>query len=287
MEKIKSIEKTLLNKRVAIISHDSGGAEILSSFVKLYRAKYSYTVSGPAIKIFKNKVNNFKILPLKQNVDNSDIILTGTGLGSDLEYKAIVYSKKKDKIVYSYLDHWVNYRKRFIRNKKLELPDEIWVGDKYAKKIASKLFDNVKFVPNPYWSLTIKQFKKIKKKTSPNNIIFVSSNINRLKVKKYRDLVIFKKFLDFIKKKKINNKIIIRKHPTEKNNKFNSTIFKKNNIKLDVNKSLTSSICNCSMIFGHNSMALVIGKLCGLKTFHINIGEKISIPKQFIDQIVK
>ena len=166
MEKIKSIEKTLLNKRVAIISHDSGGAEILSSFVKLYRAKYSYTVSGPAINIFKNKVNNFKILPLKQNVDNSDIIITGTGLGSDLEYKAIVYSKKKDKLVYSYLDHWVNYRKRFIRDKKLELPDEIWVGDKYAKKIASKLFDNVKFVPNPYWSLTIKQFKKIKKKIS-------------------------------------------------------------------------------------------------------------------------
>tara|TARA_B100000795_G_scaffold123085_1_gene91668 strand:- start:8164 stop:9027 length:864 start_codon:yes stop_codon:yes gene_type:complete len=287
MEKIKSIEKTLLNKRVAIISHDSGGAEILSSFVKLYRAKYSYTVSGPAINIFKNKVNNFKILPLKQNVDNSDIIITGTGLGSDLEYKAIVYSKKKDKLVYSYLDHWVNYRKRFIRDKKLELPDEIWVGDKYAKKIASKLFDNVKFVPNPYWSLTIKQFKKIKKKINSNNIIFVSSNSNRLKVKKSRDLVIFKKFLDFVKKKKINNKIIIRKHPTEKNNKFNSKIYKKTNIKLDVNKSLTSSMCNCSMIFGHNTMALVIGKLCGLKTFHINVSEKISIPRQFIDQIVK
>ena len=286
MEKNKSIEKLLLGKKVSVISYDSGGAEVLSSFTKHYKAKYSFTVGGPAQKIFENKINNFKNLPLTKNIDKSDIVITGTGLDSDLEYEAIKYCKKNNKKVFSYIDHWVNYKKRFIRRNKLLLPNELWVGDNDAKKIAKKNFKKIKIVlvPNPYWIQSINNFKKIKKIVS-NTILFVSSNNDRSNNKRINDQVIFTKFLKYLKNKDIK-KINIRRHPSEKNNKFKLKFYKKKFIKFDNNKNLLSSLSSCSKIFGHNSMALVLGKLCGLDTFHININGKLSIPKKFIDHII-
>ena len=50
---------------------------------------------------------------------------------------------QKNKInVCAYLDHWVNYKQRFILNKKLILPNEIWVSDTLAYTIAKETFQN-------------------------------------------------------------------------------------------------------------------------------------------------
>ena len=44
---------------------------------------------------------------------------------------------QKNKIfVISVIDHWINYKKRFFRNNKIFFPDELWVTDNYAYKIA-------------------------------------------------------------------------------------------------------------------------------------------------------
>ena len=40
----------------------------------------------------------------------------------------------------SVLDHWVNYKERFIRGGELILPDEIWVCDNHALALAKKAF---------------------------------------------------------------------------------------------------------------------------------------------------
>ena len=60
MEKIKSLNKNFFDESIGIICHDSGGAEILSSFVKLYNGKYNFTLKGPANDIFKKKFKNKK-----------------------------------------------------------------------------------------------------------------------------------------------------------------------------------------------------------------------------------
>lgn len=42
---------------ITIISHDAGGAEILSSYVKNIKNQYLFCLSGPAIDIFNKKIN--------------------------------------------------------------------------------------------------------------------------------------------------------------------------------------------------------------------------------------
>jgi len=267
------------NKKICLVANDAGGAEILKSFAYYSNSNLKFILTGPEKKIFKKKtkINNYKKI-----IDKSDLVITGTSYMSDTEYKCIKYCKKKNIKVFSVLDHWVNYKIRFIRNKKYLLPDKIIVCDNEAKKIASRIFKNLLFMKNPNWKYIKEKFKN--KNKNKNNYLFVSSNYNRLK-KKYNDAWILNKLINHLEKKNENYNLFIRRHPTEENKKFkNFNSRSKIKIILDNNKNLISSLRNKFVICGHNSMAMVIGKICGLKTLNINIqNQKYTIPSKYID----
>ena len=127
---------------ICISSNDAGGAEILSSWLKKYNKKYVLNLSGPALKIFKKKIKVSKNFSKISSCPNTiSKIITSTSKNSIQEINAIKYAKKNKIFVISLIDHWTNYEKRFIRNKKKILPNELWVTDKYALRIAKSKFD--------------------------------------------------------------------------------------------------------------------------------------------------
>ena len=138
---------------IAIVSHDAGGAEILSSWIRQNKEPYCLVLSGPAISIFKRKLDIVEIYSLPDAIEMSDWVLCGTSWQSELEKQAIFQAKAADKKVIAYLDHWVNYTKRFELHNHVNLPDEIWVGDSDAKNIAEKIFSSTKVLlkSNPYF----------------------------------------------------------------------------------------------------------------------------------------
>ena len=44
------------NQNVAVVSHDAGGAEILSSWVVRNKVKCVFVLDGPAVGIFEKKI---------------------------------------------------------------------------------------------------------------------------------------------------------------------------------------------------------------------------------------
>jgi hypothetical protein len=271
------------NKKICIVANDAGGAMILKYLVYFSKSKFSYILTGPAKNIFnrKNSKQNYRNI-----IDSSDFVITGTSYKSLTEYNCIKYCKKINKKVYSVLDHWINYKIRFLRNRKYVFPDKIIVCDKDAKKIASKEFKNISYMSNPYWRYIKKKF--IKKNNLNKDYLFVSSNYDRLK-KKNSDISILKKLLSNLKKNKFDSRLFIRRHPSETNAKFNNyfLINKSYKIYLDKNKNLIDSFKGKKIIFGHNSMALVIGKICGLKTVNINIKDQANtLPSKYIDKFI-
>ena len=94
-----------MKETVAIIAHDSGGAEILSSWVLRSNYNYIFVIQGPAKNIFFRKIPNIKIHDLYDAINKCDWILTETGGSTNLNYKAILTAKKKGKRVISFLDH--------------------------------------------------------------------------------------------------------------------------------------------------------------------------------------
>ena len=168
----------------AIVCHDAGGAEILSNYIKNIN-NYYLVLSGPAKKIFKSKFKKIYSFKLKNIIKKCNLILCGTSAKSNLEINAIKYGKKLNIKTIAFLEHWINYKERFLRNKKLFLPDELRVGDKYAKKIAEKLFKNlpIKLIQNPYWKNFCYQLKKFKRKrtnSSKEIILYFTENLEQI-----------------------------------------------------------------------------------------------------------
>ena len=151
------MEKTQ-NKKIAIISNDAGGAEILCKWVNInYKNHFFFSLSGPAKRIFKINKIKFLNLGVKKAVSKSSIVFTGTSLKSNHELKAIKFARKKNKKSFSFLDHWINYENRFIRDKKKIFPDTVCTLDKYAYKKAKKIFGNkVKLLNNFYFEVISK-----------------------------------------------------------------------------------------------------------------------------------
>ena len=91
-------------------------------------------------KACTQKIGKTKNISLESAIADSDWLLSGTSYSSNLEIRAIELARANKKKSVAFLDHWCNYTDRFKREGKMFLPDEIWVGDEEAYKIANKEF---------------------------------------------------------------------------------------------------------------------------------------------------
>src|SRR5256885_10615944 len=98
---------------VAVVSHDAGGAEILSSYVRHHRADAVFVLDGPARAIFARKLGAVKRAGLEAAVAQCDSLICGTSGQSNLEIDAIRAAKALRKPSVAFLDHWANYKERF------------------------------------------------------------------------------------------------------------------------------------------------------------------------------
>lgn len=280
---MENIENLLIGKKILIASHDVGGANLIKDFLDHYNIKARYYLRGPALNIFKKRIQHNLI----KNIIRSDIVITGTGWQSDIEYKAIKYARKLNKNCITFVDHWVNYKKRFLRNNKLVFPNIILVFDKISELKIKKVFKSkvkVLRVKNFYFHNFLKRVKKFR--VLSNSILYLSSNYDKA-LKKKVDLVLLRKFIYKITKlKKYKNfGIDIKTHPTENSGKYLK--FKKNHPKIKniiKKKKLEDIILKYKVVAGTETMGLVLAKLCKLKTINniYRVGIEKNLPSKYL-----
>lgn len=262
------------NFNYGIITHDAGGAEIISSLLSYEKLKFTCYLEGPAKKIFNEKIINLKNDTLENTIKNSDIILLGSSWQSDLEYNALILAKKYKKLTLTVLDHWVNYLMRFKRNLELVLPDIILLCDDYAYELARKEFKNYKSniftIDNYYFNQVKDEYNKLN--ISSNEIKFKYLYLCEpiieplIKMSKKIDFYGFNEFEilnKFLENVKSDENILIRLHPSENINKYDQ-ILKKSGINYIISKNkLIEDISVSEIVYGWCTMALVISKLLG------------------------
>ena len=103
---------------------------------------------------------------------------------------------------------------------------------------------------------------------------------------------ILEKIIESLSELKLLHKITtltIRRHPSESNDKYNTFLCPGLIIQNNCENDLVESIANHEYVVGVNSMALVIGKLCGKNTLNFLIdghGDE-TIPSRYIDRTVR
>lgn len=279
-------------KKKLIISKDAGAANMIFHYLKSINDTYYCYLESPANKIFKHK--NFIKLKNIKNLEKYDLLITGTSIENKLELENIIAAKKLGIYTVTFLDHWTNYKKRFLKKKKIILPNEIIYFDKTSFILLNKIFNKniikktlkLTKVNNTYFQ-TVRRKKK-------NDLLLLSSNYDSLKKNNINDNNIlysfFKKNYLYFKNKKINN-YFLKNHPSENKKKFISLIKKiKNEFNVDIKiidrdlKKMTGSIKH---VVGYNSMALVIAKLSGCITYEIRITQlKSDIPNNYIKKYI-
>ena len=268
---------------IAVISHDQGGAEILSRWVKINPNNYNFSLDGPAKKVFKTNFGYYKNLEYKEAILKSKWVICSTGWQSELEKKAVKFAKKNKIKVVSFLDHWVNYKERFLLDDNYIFPDEIWVCDKYAYVLAKNIFKNINIVlkRNYYLENIYDELKKEKKflknNHNENSVLYLGENIAEHNLKAhgnpnylgYTEKHAFSYFLQNINLFPKIEKIIVRPHPSEDRNyewaKKLSCLVQISPIE----NTLLEDILGSETIIGCESMALVISIMASKRVISI------------------
>ena len=250
-------------KKIGFVCNDAGAANIICSWIQTKDInKYNFYLKGPAIQIFKH-LNIKNQRNMKKVILSSDVIVAGTGWMSDVEFNAIKIANLNKIYSIAVIDHWVNYKERFIRNRKLYYPNEFWVTDRYAYNIAKKYFpsNNIFLKKNNYLNIQLDKIKK--SKSDKKTILYILEPIRKQWIKnKKSEFQSLNFFLSKLEKISLPKEFIIklRLHPSEKKTKYNNWIKKQkiNNIELDKNIDLHQSIGESYCVVGLNSFALVI-----------------------------
>lgn len=267
--------------KTAVVCHDAGGAELVSSYVRQHNIDSLFILEGPAVKVFERKLGSIKISSLKDAVYQSASVLCGTSWQSDIEFNAIKLARELEKSSVAFLDHWVNYQDRFIRFGETVLPDKIWVGDTIAESIAIRAFPNtsVVLIDNPYLQdmkneLHNYQIGRLSLDESIS-VIYICEPISTHAKLRYGDA----RYWGYVEEDALRfflsnisifgksiNQILIRPHPSEPIGKYN---WLKKEFKLPIqlggSHSLVEEIANSDLVAGCESMAMVVGLLAGKK----------------------
>ena len=271
--------------KALVVCNDAGAATLLAYWCKQEKGEFVYAIYGPAQKIFIQNGFRFTDEPIEVllNTHEYNRILTGTGWMTDTEKKAIRYALKKNIYCISAIDHWVNYKERFILNGKYYYPNEIWVSDKYALNIAKEIFDKSIKVVQKDSPLQRRVKSIIKSKIRKEENKYLKQDIRILlamePIRKHwmnqqtnytpeiESLVWFQdnleKILDILGiKSQIS--IFLRPHPSEDRNKYKEFIeqwesFSRPILKISEIEDIFNDINESNVVLGCETQALVIG----------------------------
>ena len=264
---------------LALISHDAGGAEILSSYARQQKLECLYVLEGPALKIFRRKLGALETCSLEEAVQQSTSILCGTSWQSDLEFNAIKKMRSLGKHSVVFLDHWVNYRERFTRSVETCLPDEIWVGDAMADVMAKNLFPDttICLLENPYVNDIRQELAAVKVQgvTSSDGIavLYVCEPVREHALLRFGD----ERHWGYVEEEALRyflaniatlgspiSRVLIRPHPSEPINKYNWALYEFDlPIEMGGARTLIEEMTESDVVVGCESMAMVVGLVAG------------------------
>jgi hypothetical protein len=258
---------------LVFVSHDAGAANHIIAWIAKYNffGEFRIYFKGPARKNLKNQFPNIKIFDtLESSLEKAKTLICGTGWQTDIEYNALKIANELNIESIAIIDHWVNYKTRFTRNNIEILPNQIWVMDSEAYSIAKKTFKNVKISKkkNTYLSEILKKILPINK-VKKNKLLYILEPARSNWGKNIPgEFQAFNYMLDNWDKLNIPNEteIILRPHPSDSIEKYDSLLQINRKIKID-NNTLEQSISDSKWICGCESFALIIGIKSNRKVF--------------------
>ncbi|HEX7887947.1 MAG TPA: hypothetical protein VF522_01200 [Ramlibacter sp.] len=139
----------------AAVCHDAGAANQVIAWIRSAGAGDAVrpVMRGPAERLWRVAFPDRALVDdVESALEEVALLVSGTGWGSELEHEARVLARARGVRSIAVLDHWVNYGQRFERGGTQVLPDEFWVFDEHAYRLARETFPGgaIRRMPNRY-----------------------------------------------------------------------------------------------------------------------------------------
>jgi hypothetical protein len=259
-----------LPEPLAVVCHDAGASSLIISWLRHYPGAVRAHLQGPAAILWeKTTPNRGESPPLADTLAGAAVLLSGTGWASDIEHSARKLAREAGIRSIAVLDHWVNYRERFVRQDEVVLPDELWVADGEAYVEARRCFPEVPIrqLPNLYLEELVEEVAAHGPQPArqrPRNILYVLEPIRQRWGNDDRpgELQAFQFFLDHLAEAGAGEDVHIwlRPHPSDSPGKYDDWVrlFPGVNLTVDKTDSLSHQIAWADWVVGCESFALVI-----------------------------
>lgn len=281
-----------LKQKILVATNDAGGAEVLAAYVLANQKRFDFIcyASGPAVKIMEQNGIVWSRAPEKRRLiagilrkhQNVKLVLTGTGWMTGIEVGFLAEARILGFPTAALIDHWVNYRERFDfprKNWQENLPDQIWVTNRTAFKMAKRLFPSIriKHIPNYYLLNIAREYYMLKRKRAESrSILFLSEplgkNTGLFNVKttnRFSEFRALRDTLSIVCALKKSIPVLIRFHPSEKKSKYDGIIERysaKVKITKSANRKIVDDMAKAKLVIGMTSMSLIVSLACNKKT---------------------
>jgi hypothetical protein len=257
------------------VAHDAGSANHIAEWIGSISLDGFYAdFNGPARAIFSEKCPWLKVKSFETFLPQCKTLISGTGWASSLEHEARRLAKMVGCHSIAVIDHWTDYRQRFSRQGVEVLPDEIWVADDYAARLARAEFPDIPVhqLQNVYLERLageVREKSLLIAGAHSDNILYVLEPIRD----DWGQLALPGEFLalDFFARNLTTlvsadkAQIRLRPHPSDPLGKYERWIEAQTalNVRLDNSASLADALAWADVVVGCQTYAMVVALAAG------------------------
>jgi hypothetical protein len=252
---------------LAVVCHDAGATNlILSWLMSDFGLEVRAFMRGPAADLWRVAFPNAPLCnTLEEALKGAQTLLSGTGWASLLEHEARQKANANGIFSVAVLDHWINYSERFELDGLVQLPNEIWVADRYALELAQKAFP----------SLLIRQMDNLYLKTQvakvgepPGNgtvLVLMEPVRNSWGREREGEFQALDYLFENVKRlwPLGVTKVLLRPHPSELASKYQAWLNRHSQVCLDSSIDVAAAISRADFVVGVESFALTIALEAG------------------------
>ncbi len=261
-----------LRRPLAVVAHDAGAANHI--FAWMDDEQPALCLAGPAEALWRTRHGEPQHIELAAAVHGAATVITGTGWASNLEHEARRLARQQGIPSVAVIDHWTNYRERFIRDGEQVLPDEIWVTDGYAHTMAQAAFPDVRVInqPNVYLARLIDEVVGQQSSfptSSLDRVLYVLEPIREAwgKLAEPGEFAALDYFIEHRALTDItpDAEIRLRPHPSDPPGKYDAWLARQANprITLDRAPTLAAGLAWANAVAGCQTYAMVVALGCG------------------------
>jgi hypothetical protein len=247
-------------------------------------------LDGPARAVFARRLPERAALTAAPDVAAFDFVLCGSSGAADHERRAVRAARAAGVRSAVWLDHWVNYPERLDR-----LPDELWVSDEHAARIARATVPGppVHIQGNPYLEDIVAEIRALEAPHGPGErLLYVTEPTSEAAERLtgdplawgYDERDALRAYLERLAAAPPET-VRVRRHPAEAEGKY-ARILAEFGVEASCG-TLTEDIAWADTVAGCDTMAMVVALAAGRRVISVIPpgGRALSLPFAGIERL--